>query len=305
MGEITNFKGETQSRSALSPAEQEAAALIARVGERAREARERTGMPRRVLSEKSGVSPRYLAQLEAGEGNISIGLLQRVASALDLKVEWLIGADDPWTSDAFRVAQLFRESTADVQSKVLELLGSEAGGAKRAHRICLLGMRGAGKSTLGSMAAEALKMPFLELNKEIEEHSGMPVDEVMALYGQEGYRALEARAVRRIIEAHDSLFLAVAGGIVVEPETYNLVLANFHTIWVRTTPEEHMRRVRAQGDLRPMAGNPEAMEQLRSILGSREALYEKAQARLDTTDRSKQESLADLLALIEDKGFLA
>lgn len=305
MAEITNFRGEALTRSAESVADFDVATLIARVGERARKARELKGIPRRVLSEKSGVSPRYLAQLEAGEGNISIGLLQRVATALDLRVEWFVAEEDPWTSEAYRVAQLFRQSNADIQQKVLVILGPQNAAAQRAHRICLIGLRGAGKSTLGSMAGAKLGLPFVELNKEIEEHSGMPVDEVMALYGQEGYRALEAQAVRRIVETHDSVFLAVAGGVVAEPETYNLLRTNFHTIWVRTTPEEHMRRVREQGDVRPMAGNPEAMEQLRAILASRETQYEKALAQIDTTGKTKEESLQELLALVAEHGFLS
>jgi len=149
-----------------------------------------------------------------------------------------------------------------------------------------------------------LDLPFVELNNEIEDQSGMPVNEVIALYGQEGYRRLEARAISRVIATHDDLILAVAGGIVAEPETYNLLLAHFHTIWLRTSPEEHMARVRNQGDERPMAGNAEAMDQLRSILTSREALYGRALAQLDTSGQTVDASLAQLLALIRDRQLL-
>ena len=131
----------------------------------------------------------------------------------------------------------------------------------------------------------------------------MPVTEVMALYGQEGYRKLESQAISRIIATHDSLILAVAGGIVAEPETYATLLSRFHTVWVQASPSEHMNRVRAQGDTRPMAGNPEAMEQLKSILSSREALYARAEARLDTTGRSPADSMEDLITLIANRGF--
>lgn len=304
MDEITNFRGEVIPDDKESFADTAVALLIRRVGERVRKARERKGIPRRVLSEMSGVSPRYLAQLEAGEGNISIGLLQRVAIALDHRIEWLTGEDDPWNSDSLRVADLFRTASADIQQKVLQTLSPEPIEARRAHRICLVGLRGAGKSTLGALAGDALNIPFVELNREIEEQSGMPVAEVLALYGQEGYRNLEAQAIDRVIATYDTMILAVAGGIVADPDTYNSLLNNFHTIWVKTSPQEHMSRVRAQGDERPMADNPEAMEQLKSILTSREVLYEKALAQLETSNKPKEVSLGELVSVIQERGFL-
>lgn len=305
MTEITNFRGETTSQSQASLVDAAVTGLITRVGERVRKARELKGIPRRVLSEMSGVSPRYLAQLEAGDGNISIGLLQRVAIALDHRIDWLVGEEDPWTSDALRMAELFRSANSDVQQAVLRTLSPEPVETRRAHRICLIGLRGAGKSTLGALAGQALDLPFVELNREIEEQSGMPVDEVIALYGQEGYRKLEAQAIGRVIATHDGMVMAVAGGIVADPDTYNLLLDHFHTIWLRTSPDEHMTRVRDQGDERPMAGNPEAMDQLRSILTSREALYAKALVQLETSGQTVNASLAQLLALIRDRQFLA
>ncbi len=303
MGEITNFKGETTQTSG-DELDASVEALIARVGERVRAARERKGIPRRVLSEISGVSPRYLAQLEAGEGNISIGLLQRVAMSLDHRIEWLLGDEDPWTSEVIQVADLFRQSTREVRQQVLTLLAPSVDVGQRAHRVCLIGLRGAGKSTLGARAGAALGVPFVELNREIEEQSGMPVNEVLALYGQEGYRRLEAQAISRIIATHESLVLAVAGGIVAEPETYKTLLANFHTVWLKATADDHMTRVRAQGDTRPMAGNPEAMDQLKSILTSREALYSRAEAQLDTSGKSVDTALAELLTLLRDRQFI-
>lgn len=304
MSEIVNFRGERVSEGVSSP-DDAVTDLMRRVGERVRGARERKGIPRRVLSDISGVSPRYLAQLEAGEGNISIGLLQRVAIALDHRIEWFVGEDDPWTSEPLRIAELFRSATAEVQNTVLSTLNPQSKHAMRARRICLLGLRGAGKSTLGRMVSTRLGIPFAELNREIEEQSGMPVDEVMALYGQEGYRKLEAQALGRVVATHEEVILAVAGGIVVEPDTFATLLANFHTIWVKTSAQEHMARVRAQGDERPMAGNPEAMEQLKSLLASREALYAQSEAALDTSNRSVEQSLNDLLRLIETQNFLA
>ncbi|MEZ5752017.1 MAG: helix-turn-helix transcriptional regulator [Paracoccaceae bacterium] len=304
MSEITNFRGETVVADDDRAGDAAVRALIARVGERVRKARELKGIPRRVLSEVSGVSPRYLALLEAGDGNISIGLLQRVAEALGHRIEWLVGEDDPWTSDTLRAAELFRAATADTRTRVLEMLAPVPSRDARRRRVALIGLRGAGKSTLGALAGEALDVPFLELNREIEEQSGMPVNELMAFYGQEGYRRLEAQALSRVVATHDTVILAVAGGIVAEPEVFNALLTNFHTIWIKASPGEHMARVRGQGDTRPMAGNPEAMDQLRFILTSRETLYDQASARLDTSGQTPEQSLDALLSLIRERGFL-
>ncbi|MFW2541950.1 helix-turn-helix transcriptional regulator [Primorskyibacter sp. 2E107] len=304
MAEITSFSGKATAVDGQSLIDIAVAELMARVGERVRRAREQKGIPRRVLSEMSGVSPRYLAQLESGEGNISIGLLKRVAVALDYRIEWLVGQDDPFTSEVMQVTERFRKADRAAQQAVLKALSAEPEQCQRAGRICLVGLRGAGKSTLGRMAGEVLDLPFVELNREIELAGGMPVEEIMALYGQEGYRKLEADALDRIVATHDRLILAVAGGIVAEPATYNGLLTRFHTIWLKATPAEHMDRVRAQGDTRPMQGNPEAMAQLRAILHSRETLYERAHAQLDTSGASVEDTLARLQSLIRDRGFL-
>lgn len=306
MNEITNFRGETAPPPGEDAVGTEAAAsaLIARVGERVRAARERKGLSRRVLSEKSGVSQRYLAQLETAGGNISIGLLVRVAMALDFRIEWLVGEDDPWTSETLRLADMLRSATAEQRRAVRALLSPEPAGHRRAQRVALIGLRGAGKSSLGARMGTEFGVPFVELNAEIEAQSGMPVSEVLAFYGQEGYRKLEAQALGRVIATHEAAILAVAGGIVAEPETYNLLLERFHTIWLRARPEDHMARVRAQGDERPMAGNPAAMEDLRSILTSREALYRRAEAALETSERGFEATAEALAALIRAQGFL-
>jgi len=304
MSEITNFRGEVSRESPRDALEDEVQHLMQRVGARVRKARELKNIARRVVSERSGVSPRYLAQLEAGEGNISIGLLHRVAVALDHRIEWFVGQEDPWTSDALRIADLYRTATAEKRQRAMAVLSPNPPEELRARRICLIGLRGAGKSTLGAMAGQVLHVPFLELNIEIEDHAGMPVGEVVALYGQEGYRQLEAQALSRIVATHDTVILAAAGGIVSDPECFNTLLAHFHTIWIKASPEEHMDRVRSQGDVRPMAGNPEAMDQLRSILKSREALYERADAQLDTAGKPLQATADELVKLIRNRGYL-
>ena len=278
--------------------------LIRRLSLRVREARKARGLPRRVLSEISGVSPRYLAQLEAGEGNISVILLQRVAQALDLKVEALLAERAPWDKDVERFATLFAKAGPEMQRQVRGLLAPETPQSQRAARVSLVGLRGAGKSTLGRLAGEALNIPFVELNKEIEADSEMPVAEVMALYGQEGYRELEAEALDRVIARHDRMILAVAGGIVAESTTYARLLQRSHTVWVHTSASEYMQRVRAQGDVRPMEGNPAAMTQLKNLLDTRRPLYERADAQINTSNRPVKASLNDLLAIIRKRHFL-
>lgn len=247
--------------------------LLHRVGERLRTRRKAMGMSRRALSEISGVSVRYLAQMEAGAGNMSVGLLMRVAMALDCRIDWLVAADD----------------------RRVEV---------RHGRICLVGLRGAGKSTLGRMAASELGLPFVELNERIEAACGMKIGDVMALYGPEGYRRLEADTLDQLLAGEGRFVLAVAGGIVAAPATYARLLEACHTVWVRASPLEHMDRVRAQGDERPMAGNPDAMAQLRAILADRVPHYERAHAQLDTSGRKVEQSAQALRALIAQRGFL-
>ena len=278
--------------------------LIQRLAVRVRETRKLRGLPRRVLSEMSGVSPRYLAQLEAGEGNISVILLQRVALALGVKIETLLSERPPWDRDVERVATLFGKAPLDIQRQVFATLTRQSPTEQRAGRICLIGLRGAGKSTLGKLAGAALGLPFVELNKQIEAASEMPIAEVMALYGQEGYREMEAEALERVTERHDRMILAVAGGVVADPATYARLLQQFHTIWVYTSPSEYMQRVRAQGDVRPMEGNPAAMTQLKNLLDTRTPLYERADAQINTSNRPVKASSEDLLRIIHKRHFL-
>jgi XRE family aerobic/anaerobic benzoate catabolism transcriptional regulator len=301
MSEITNFRGDVVEGGGRAG---DVDAFIAKVGERVRAVRHRKGMARRVLSELSGVSQRYLAQLENGDGNISIGLLYKVAEALDHRIEWLVGVEDPWGSQSERVAQLYSSATAPVRRRVMEILVAAEPAQSRRQRIGLIGLRGAGKSTLGRRLGAALSFPFVELNSDIEEQSGMPVTDVMALYGQEGYRRLERQALERVVATSDQVVLAVAGGIVSEPSTFQFLLRHFHTIWLKAPPETHMRRVAEQGDERPMAGNPKAMDDLKSILTSREALYAQADAEVDTEGRMPEESVRDLVDIVRKLGIV-
>ncbi len=304
MSEIVTFSGHVAPPYEGDASDAKIESHLASVGERVRSARARMGISRRLLAEKSGVSQRYLAQLETGQGNISIGLLLRVADALNFRIEWLVAEEDPWSSEIVMISSLLRSATRAQRERVLEILVPENPGLKRASRIALIGLRGAGKSTLGRLVAAELDIPFKELNEDIEEASGMPAGEVMALYGPEGYRHLERQSLERIVATRDRVVLAVAGGIVSQPETFNTLLRNFHTIWLKAEPEEHMARVRGQGDERPMAGNPDAMQELRNILTSREALYSRAEAHVDTSKATLKESLAAVLAEIEKHNFI-
>ncbi len=284
--------------------DQRIADLTKLVGQRVREMRKGSGLSRRELSERSGVSQRYIAQVESGAGNISIALLLKMGAALDCPVDWFLADNDPLSAEASQVATLYRKAESARRHAVMRMLKASEAGPGRANRVALIGLRGAGKSTLGRRAAAKLSARFAELNDEIESDAGMTVADVMALYGQEGYRALENRALSRVVETNETVILAVAGGIVSAPDTFEVLLNRFHTIWLKAAPQDHMDRVRAQGDERPMAGNPLAIDELKAILSGREAQYARADCVLDTSGRSENAVLDDLLATLKQRGFL-
>ncbi|MBI1384504.1 MAG: helix-turn-helix domain-containing protein [Rhizobiales bacterium] len=278
-------------------------AFLTAVGERVHACRTRKGLSRRTLSQKSAVSERYLAQLEAGAGNISISLLRRISLALDVPIEWLLAEEDPWLSDTHAILALYRHASPAQRRKVQQILDPALAGDPRARRIAFIGLRGAGKSTIGQLCAARLDAPFHELNAEIELVGGMPVQEIFALYGQEGYRRLERQAIEQIAATHDRVVLAVAGGIVSEPETFDFLLKNFHAIWLRAAPTDHLERVRGQGDERPMAESAAPLAELQDILRSREALYARARAVVETSGRTVERTLADTLDVISALGI--
>jgi len=273
---------------------------LARLGARVRAVRKAKGLSRQDLSFESDVSMRFLAQLESGTGNASINVLRRVAQATDVAVEDLVAEAEP---DALGLIAAIRGATAiermHLTDALTEMRRASAGGDPRGMRVALIGLRGAGKSTLGKAAAERLGVPFVELNDAIEAESGLSIPEVFSLYGDTGYRRLEKRCIEAVIAQHDIAVLAVGGGIVGEAGNYDLLLGGFHTVWLRASPEEHMARVRAQGDERPMAGNPRAMEELRRILEARDRLYAQADAQLSTSGKTVEESAASLAVVIE------
>lgn len=276
-------------------------AYLQRLGERVREARARRGMTRRILARDSGVSERYLAQLEAGQGNISIVLLRQVARAMGLPLTDLVreGPDRP-VELTLLIQMLSRLSPKDLAA-ARTLLGASFGALaaqERRQRIALIGLRGAGKSTLGALLASELGVPFIELDREIEREAGTSLSEVFDLYGQAAYRRHERRALEGVIERHDRAVIAAGGSIVSEPATFDLLLQACFTVWLTASPEEHMGRVVAQGDTRPMAGNAEAMADLRRILAGRIPLYRKADVTVDTAGKPVARAFADLMKAV-------
>jgi XRE family aerobic/anaerobic benzoate catabolism transcriptional regulator len=270
---------------------------LKRVGERVRETRARRGMTRKLLARDSGVSERYLAQLETGQGNISILLLRQIANALDLPVEDLVLAGPEPPVDLVHTTEFLRRLPAAELGEARRLLVQHFGGVDleaRRRRIALIGLRGAGKSTLGAMLAGRLEVPFLELDRLIEQESGVSLSAIFDLYGQSGFRRLERRCLDQVIERHPHFVLATGGSLVSEAATFERLLTMCFTVWLRATPEEHMQRVIAQGDMRPMADNRESMSDLKRILEVREPLYRKADVTIDTSAATLEES-ADVL----------
>jgi XRE family aerobic/anaerobic benzoate catabolism transcriptional regulator len=271
------------------------------LGERVRAERARRGMTRRLLARDAGLSERYLAQLEGGHGNISIELLRRVAGALNLPLARLVGDEPEDPVDLRLIVETLRRLPSARLPEARTLLAAHFGAAasrERRRRIALIGLRGAGKSTLGGRLARHLGVPFVELDSEIERDAGLSLGEIFALHGQAAYRRSERRALGGALERHPAFVLAAGGGIVAEPANYENLLTHCFTVWLKAAPEEHMSRVVAQGDLRPMADNPEAMSDLRRILALRGPLYARADATVDTAGRSLEASFRGLLAAL-------
>src|SRR3954468_10121445 len=272
------------------------AGFLEQLGQRVRTMRALRGMSRKVLADVSGISERYIAQLESGKGNVSIVLLRRVSNAMGAQLEDLIPATEP-APDWPVIRDLLRKATPNQIAQAKDVLAGHgiAAQGRTFAGIALIGLRGAGKSTLGKMLAKHIGWDFVELNKEIEAQNGLSVAEIIALYGQEGFRRMEQAALGQLLARNDLTVVATGGGIVSEPLTFDLILSSFYTIWLKAEPEEHMMRVRKQGDLRPMADDRSAMAELRNILVSREPLYSRAAAVVDTAGLSVDAAAARLI----------
>ena len=266
------------------------------LGSRIRKARSDRKITRRVLSEVSGVSERYLALLESGQGNISIVLLRQVAVSLGVSPESLISDSGSLNPDAYLISEiakgLSRDKLTELKNLVLHELKNDP--AERSTRIALIGLRGAGKTTVGGLLSTSTDSPFVELDQEIENSAGCNLSEIFMTYGQDGYRNLEKSCLENLLSSSSNFILATGGSIVQEPSTYELLLSTCFTVWLKADPEEHMERVISQGDTRPMAGNAKAMDQLKSILNERESAYSRADLTIETSGRKPGEILSEI-----------
>lgn len=279
-------------------------AALSALGDRVRMMRALKGISRKALSGSSGVSERHLANLELGVGNASFIVLLQVANALGCTVADLTRDEANSSPESILInAVLSGRPEADLtraRIALSELFGEAGSQAARQRRIALIGLRGAGKSTLGKMLADELGLPFIELTREVEIVAGCSLGEIQSLLGQSAYRRYEKRALETVIQRCPDAVIATPGGIVSEPATFKLLLSECLTVWLKASPEEHMQRVVTQGDLRPMVGNSEAMEDLKRILTSRASMYGKAALTWDTSGKPLAENFSGLLGLLRN-----
>jgi XRE family aerobic/anaerobic benzoate catabolism transcriptional regulator len=282
--------------------------FLVALGERIRTLRARRGLTRKATAQAAGISERHLASLELGTGNASVLILQQVAQALQCPLAELFGDVTTSTPEWLLIRELLDgRSETDLHRarlRLAELFGSAGDRRSRLAHIALIGLRGAGKSTLGRMLAEDLNYPFVELGREIEKVAGCSIVEIHSLYGANAYRRYERRALEQTIQLYPEVVIATPGGLVSDASTFNLLLAHCYTIWLQAEPADHMKRVVAQGDFRPMAGNKEAMEDLKRILAGRAAFYAKADLHYHTSGQSLEASFAGLRAAVRDAAGL-
>ncbi|MDL9999379.1 helix-turn-helix transcriptional regulator [Variovorax sp. J22P240] len=294
----------TLPTDANTPAEEAKNPLLVALGERVRNLRARRGLTRKAVAQAANVSERHLANLEYGIGNASILVLQQVSTALQCSLAELVGDVTTISPEWLLIRELLEHrGEADLRRARIalgELLGTAAGDPARHRRIALIGLRGAGKSTLGQMLADDLEVPFIELSREIEKVAGCSVREIHDLYGTNAYRRYERRALEEAVQIYSEAVIATPGGIVSDPATFNQLLAHCTTVWLQAAPEEHMGRVAAQGDTRPMAASKEAMDDLRRILSGRAAFYSKADVSVDTTGHDLAKSFELLRTAVRE-----
>ncbi len=296
-------KPKTRQKPPAAPPSDTAAvaAFLAAIGREVRRHRAKRGMTRRQLAQASETSERYLAQIEGGAGNPSASVIRAIAQALDLPAAALLPATGTRSAALDAVLDLVArvpEGELSELAKLIEARVARAAGADRARRIALVGLRGAGKSTLGRMLAQHLGWPFIELDRVVEEDYGASIPDLIEMAGTATFRRHERGALERVVATNEAAVITTAGGIVSDPETYALLLRRSHTIWIKARPEDHMSRVMAQGDFRPMAANREAMADLLAILESRRADYARAEAEVDTSGAALEQSFAALVRVV-------
>lgn len=292
--EKSKARDKAEKPDALAP---EAAAFVAGVGRLVRLGRAKRGVSRRQLAEDSGISERYLAQIEGGHGNPSVIVLKAVADAIGMPIIDLLPRTSGRAAALTGILDRLGRVPADELPAIAEMIDRRATQIQpgdRARRIALVGLRGAGKSTLGRKLAASLGVPFVELNRVVEQDYGASVPLLIEMSGLATFRRYERECLERVIAEHDSAVIATAGGIVSSPETYALLLSRTHTVWIQARPDEHMGRVMEQGDFRPMAQNREAMADLLAILESRRDDYARAEAVVDTSGQTIEQSYSML-----------
>ncbi len=269
------------------------------LGQRLRDARARRFMTRKTLAEQSGISLAYLARVESGTGNISLGLLQRLALTLNLPIASFLSSEEPANADFSMIVEFLKRQPPERLAHIRKVLFA----SRDARRVALVGIRGVGKSTLGPLLAERLGFPFIELNREIEKEAKLEIDEILSLYGQRGYRRLERNCLERIVGEHPEVVLATGGGIVAEAATYELLLESFFTIWLKAKPQVMFERVLAQHDARIASAHmrSEAINNIERTLDARRHLYELAHASYDTTEKSPEQIVPELTALLPEE----
>jgi XRE family aerobic/anaerobic benzoate catabolism transcriptional regulator len=304
-----HFDGSSVANSTPNPAKKPAlpttaapeAAFLGAIGSEVRRNRAKRGMTRRQLALASQTSERYLAQIESGVGNPSVSVLRGIAQALDLPCAALLPEAGARTAALGAILDLLAqvpEGELPALANDIETRLARPGSADRARRIALVGLRGAGKSTLGRMLAQHLGWPFIELDRLVEEDYGASIPDLIEMAGTATFRRHERSALDRIVTTHDAAIITTAGGIVANQENYALLLRRTHTIWIKARPEDHMSRVMAQGDFRPMAQNRAAMADLVAILEARRADYSRAEAEIDTSGEAIEQSFAKLLQTV-------
>jgi XRE family aerobic/anaerobic benzoate catabolism transcriptional regulator len=296
--DLTNGQRDVVAPSFLEPIEEERSPFLVALGERVRTLRARKGMTRKAVAHAADVSERHLANLEYGTGNASILVLLQVSKALQCSLAEMLGDISTSSPEWLLIRELLEHrNEADLRQarmKLGELFGSGATEQARMSRIALIGLRGAGKSTLGQRLADDLGWAFIELSREIEKFAGCGISEIHNLYGAHAYRRYERRALEEAIQIYPEVVIATPGGLVSDSANFNLMLSHCYTIWLQADPADHMARVTAQGDLRPMAASREAMEDLKRILEGRAAFYSKADLAFNTSQRPLDASFTAL-----------
>ena len=293
------FHSAVTSRTEQAPSDSEYLQLL---GKNIRLARAKRGLTRKALAADSGVSERFLAQLETGSGNASVLVLRQIARALEVPLEVFLTAEPEHSPDLRDAVEFLRGLDPEHVTRARQVLAEHFSHHKlpaRGERIALVGLRGAGKSTVGSLLADKLGVPFFELDRLVEQSSGLSLSMIFDLYGQPGFRRFERQCLDDLLRLQSRFVVATGGSLVLEPATFRTLLSSCCTIWLQATPEEHMSRVIEQGDMRPMAHNPEAMSDLQRILAEREHLYRRADVAINTSKRSVSAVVTDCLRGLE------